>query len=128
MVVAEIGVDTDKFPSTGQLASWAGMCPGNNESAGKHLSRKTRKANRYLRAALTEAAHAACRKKGCYLAAQGQRLAARRGKKKAIVAVGHSILVIVYHLFKHPDSIYQDLGMHYLENRNRDATERYLVK
>lgn len=128
VLLAEIGVDMSRFATAAHLASWAGMCPGNNESAGKRRSGKTRKGNRYLRAALTEAAHAAFRKKDSYLAAQGQRLTARRGRRRATIAVGHSILVMVYHLLKHPDSIYQDLGMHYFDCRDPERVERRLVQ
>lgn len=109
ILVAELGLDLTRFPTPGHLASWARMCPGNHESAGKRQSGKTRKGNRALRAALVEAAQAAGRSKRTYLGAQFRRLAARRGKKKAAVAVGHSILIIVYHLLTEGTS-YQDLG------------------
>src|SRR5438093_1400225 len=105
------------------------MCPGNKASAGKRLSGKTRKGNIWLRALLVEAAHGAARTRGTYLAAQYGRLAARRGKKKAAVAVGHSILIIVYHLLSDPDheEEYRDLGATYFDERDRATLERRLV-
>jgi len=128
VLIAELGTDMSRFPTAGHLASWAGMCPGNNESAGKRKSGKTRKGSPWLRVALTEAAQAAGRTKDTYLAAQFRRLAARLGRKKAAVAVGHTILVIAYHLLKDPDSVYRDLGVHYIDQRDRQALGRRLLQ
>jgi transposase len=127
VVVAEIGTDLARFPTASHLASWAGLCPGNNESAGKRRSGKTGKGDVWLRAALLEAAQAASCSKDTYLASQYHRLAGRRGKKKAVIAVAHSILRIIYHLLTH-DCGYVDLGSHYLDNRERQQIERRLVR
>jgi transposase len=127
IIVAEIGVDMERFPTDHHLASWAGMCPGNNESAGKRRSGKTTKGSRYLRAALVQAAWAASHQKGTYLAAQYKRLVKRMGKKKALVAVGHSILVIAYHVVQ-TRTTYQDLGGDYFERRNVATQRKRLIR
>ena len=126
-IVAEVGVEMSRFATDGHLASWAGMCPGNNESAGKRQSGKTTKGNRYLRAALVQSAWAASHQKGTYLAAQYQRLVKRMGKKKALVAVGHSILVIVYHVLSNKTS-YQELGGDYFDQRHVAQQRARLIR
>jgi transposase len=128
VLIAEIGADMSRFPTHSHLASWAGMCPGNDESAGKRRSGKTRKGSKWLRGALTEAAHAASRSKGTYLSAQYARLRGRRGPKKAAVAVGHSILVICYHVLERKVP-YEDLGEDHFQRRRCDqAHARRLVR
>jgi transposase len=123
---AETGGDMSRFASARHLASWAGMCPGNNESAGKRRSGRTRKGSPWLRHCLVEAAHGAGRAKNKYLSAQYHRLAGRRGKKKAQVAVGHSILVIAYHLLTRKQP-YSDLGANYFDERDRQAVTKRSV-
>lgn len=126
-VIAEIGVDMTVFADAHHLCSWTGICPGNEESAGKRLRSRTRKGNRWLRRALAEAAWAASHAKGAYLAAQYRRLAARRGKKRALIAVGHSLLVIIYHLLKNHVE-YRDLGADYFDRLEPQRLQRYLVR
>ena len=113
-VVAEIGTDMTRFPTDAHIASWAGVCPGSNESAGKRKSGKTTKGNRWLRAALGQAAWAASRTKNSYFRSHFRRLVGRRGKKRAIVAVGHSLLVVIYHVLL-TGRPYQDLGVDYFD-------------
>jgi transposase len=125
-LVAEIGPDPTRFPNAQHLASWAGLCPGNHESGGKRRSGATRKGSPWLRSCLVQAAHAAARTKGTYLAAQYRRLAARRGRAKAAVAVAHSILIIAYHVLTE-GTIYCDLGGNYFDERDRQGVERRLV-
>ena len=108
-LVSEIGTDMTHFPTAGHLASWAGMCPGNHQSAGKHLSGHTRKGHVDVRGALTQAAWAATRTKHTSLAAPFRRLTTRLGKRRALVAVGHSILVIAWHVLS-KQATYQELG------------------
>ena len=126
-LVAEIGVDVDQFPAASHLASWAGLCPGNNESGGKRKSGKTRKGNAWLRRALCEAAWGASHTKNTYLVAQFRRLAARRGVKRATMAVAHTILVIAYHMLKNRCQ-YQELGGDYFDRLRGDRLKRYYLK
>ena len=127
IIVYEMGIDMSRFPCADALASWAGVAPGNNESAGKRRSGRTTKGNQALSVALNQAAHGASHTKDTYLSAQYRRLAARRGKKRAIMALMHSILVIANHLIQRSES-YRDLGGDYFDKRRPEATAKHLVK
>ena len=127
VIVAEIGKDMSQFPSDDHLSSWAGVCPGNDQSAGKRRSGRTTKGSRWLRTRLVPVAWAASRTKGSYFSAQYRRLAPRRGKKRALAALGHAILVIAYHLLK-DGTTYQELGADFFEELEPERLVRYLVR
>jgi transposase len=125
-LIAESGAALARLPSAEQLASWAGMCPGNTESGGRRLSGRTRHGNPWLRRTLAAVANVAGRTKNTYLAAQFRRIAARRGKGRAIVAVGHSVLVASSYLLTRHEP-YRELGAHYFDEHARDHVQRRLV-
>ena len=126
-MVAVIGTDMTRFPNADHLVSWAGMCPGSNQSAGKQRTSRTRKGNPILRGTLTQAGQAAGRSKNTYLGATYRRIAARRGSKRAAIAVGRSILEIAYFVLR--DGVaYEELGVNYYDERKKDAVIRNAVK
>jgi transposase len=125
-IIAEIGVDMSVFPTAKQLASWAGQCPGNDQSAGKRRSGKSRKGSKWLDWALEETAMAAIRTKDTYLAAQYARLKPRRGHKKALGAVKHSILCIIWHMLS-TGELYSDLGGDYFRKRDPERITKRLI-
>ncbi len=126
-IIAEIGTDMSRFPTSKHLASWAGVCPGNNESAGKTRSGKTTDGNKWLKGVLGEVAGGIARKRERnYLSEQYHRIARRRGKKKAVVAVAHSVLVIAYHVLS-TGQPYRELGADYFDNLDRERIERHHV-
>ncbi len=122
-VIAEVGFDMSVFPTDRHLSSWAGLCPGNNESAGKHRSGRTRKGNRWLRQTLVRAAHAARYRKDTALAARYHRVARHRGEKKALVAVAHALLVTAYHVINE-QTTYRELGFDYHDRRDAEQARR----
>lgn len=128
VIISVIGTDMSRFPTDGHVSSWAGLCPGNNQSAGKRKSGKTRKGNALLRSTLVVCAHSAVKNKNSYFYAQFQRISAHRGKKRAYVAIAHSILIAIYHILK--DNVpFRDLGAEYYNQFNRERKiNAYLKK
>ena len=125
VLMAEVGTDLQRFPDSEHLSSWAGVCPGHKESAGKRLSGRSRQGNRYVRAALVQAAHGVRRSRS-YLGERYRRLKKRRGSKRAALAVGHSILVIYYQMIKTGQE-YQEKGEEFFQRKDRGKVERQLI-
>jgi transposase len=126
-ILAETGLDMERFPSAGHFASWAKICPGTNESGGKRFSGHIGQGNPWLRSALVEAAWAASHTKNTYLSAQYHRLAARKGGKRAVIAVAHTILVTIYHMLR-KEAKYRDLGGNYFDERDRHQSVHRAVR
>jgi transposase len=127
IIIAEAGSDMSRFPTEGQFVAWSGYCPGNNQSGGRRRHGRTRPGNRSLKRAIAEAAHAAGRKKGSFFQARYQRLAKRRGKKRAKVAVGHSLLKAVYHMLSR-GTHYEELGEDYYDRRDPAQAAQKLAR
>jgi len=128
IILAEIGPDVHAWEESGKLACWSCLCPGNCQSGGKRLSGRTRKGNRWLRRAFCQMAWAATRKKGSYLKTQYRRLAGRRGKQRALLAVAHTLITIIYHLLRDPNLDYRELGEDYFDRRDAAQTATHLIK
>jgi transposase len=126
IILAEIGREMSRFPTAGHLLAWAGMCPGQNESAGKRKSSRLRKGAPWLKTILVQCAWAATRKKDSYYGAQFKRLRAKRGPKKAICAVAASMLTAIYHMLK-DGTLHQDLGADHFDRRSSEAKARYHI-
>jgi transposase len=126
IIIAEIGIDMTRFATPAHLASWAGLCPGNNESAGKHRATTTRSGNPWLTSALVEAAWSAARTKGCYLGVRFWRIAKRRGQQRALIAIAHTILIICWHLINN-ETTFDELGTDYLAGHDQPERRRRLL-
>ena len=127
IILAEIGQDMSRFPTAAHISSWAGICPGNNESAGKRRHGRTRKGNKILKSTLVECAQSAVRKKDSFLYAQYQRISMRKGKKRAIVAVAHTMLIAIYHMINE-NKEYQDLGSDFYNKFNKEKKANAYIK
>lgn len=127
IILAEIGQDMSRFPTAGHICSWAGVCPGNNESAGKRRSGKIRKGNKILKSTLVECAQSAVQRKNTFFYAQYQRISMRRGKKRALLAVAHSILIAIYYMIKE-DKEYEDLGADFYNKFNKEKKANAYMK
>ena len=126
-IISVIGTDMSRFPSDRHISKWAGLCPGNNESAGKRKSGKTAKGNKVLRTTLITCAHAAVKVKNSFFSAQFARISAHRGSKRAYVAVAHSMLIAIYHVLS-TGEVYKDLGSNYYNQFNRERKANSMLK